>query len=88
MQKPRLLPHLLGDVSEKRDYIMLGHRFNFIDPRNRGSVVPLRRPRPDGFCRLGRNGAKRRHGVRRMRLDLEPDLKTRGWLPKRNHFRA
>ena len=75
-----------GEVGEEGDDVVLGLALDLVDPRHvEGGVLALG---PDGFGGFLRDHAEFRQRVRRMRLDLEPDLEARLRLPDRGHFRA
>src|SRR5258708_5189346 len=73
-------------MGEEGDHVVLGLALDLVDPRDvEGGVVRLGPDRPGGIFR---DHAKLGEGVRRVRLDLEPDLEARLRLPDRGHFRA
>src|SRR6185312_17268793 len=68
------------------DDVVLGLTLDLVDPRDvEGDVARLGPDRLGGF--LG-DDAEFRLRVRRMRLDLEPDLEAGLRLPDGGHFRA
>jgi hypothetical protein len=76
----------LRQMRQEGDDVMLGFALDLVDARDvEGGVPGLGPDRPRG---LFRDHAEVGLGVRRMRLDLEPDLEARLGLPDRGHFRA
>lgn len=77
-------PHVLGEVGEERDDVVLCHRLDLVDPRRVedgfGAFIP------DGARSLLRDGAGIRHGRGGMCLDLEPDPEARLGRPDRRHL--
>src|ERR1700676_5705429 len=68
------------------DDVVLGFPLDLVDPGDvEDRVAGLG---PKALRRFLRNYAEFRLRVRRMRLDLEPDLETRLHLPDGSHFRA
>src|SRR5829696_5563319 len=75
-----------GQMGQEGDDVMLGLALDLVDPGDvEGGVLGLGPDRPGGF--LG-DDAKFRLRVRRMRLDLEPDLEAGLRLPDGSHFRT
>src|SRR2546421_9993891 len=73
-------------MGEEGDDVVLGFALDLVDPRDvEGDVAGLG---PDGLGGLLGDYAEFGQRVRRMRLDLEPDLETRLRLPDGGHFRA
>jgi hypothetical protein len=75
-----------GEVGEEGDDVVLGFALDLVDPRHVEDGVP--RLGPDGLGGILRDHAEFRLRIRRMRLDLEPDLEARLGLPDGGHFRA
>src|ERR1019366_3695664 len=86
VHEARLEADNFRQMGEEGDHVVVGLAFDLVDPRD----VELRVPGlgPDGLCGLFWDHAKFRQRIRRMRLDLEPDLEARLRLPDRGHFRA
>ncbi len=75
-----------GEVGQEGDDVVLGLALDLVDPRHvEGGVLRLGPDRLGGFLR---DHAEFRQRIRRMRLDLEPDLEAGLRLPDRGHFRA
>ena len=75
-----------GQMGQEGDDVMLGLALDLVDPGDvEGGVLGLGPDRLRGF--LG-DDAEFRLRVRRMRLDLEPDLEAGLRLPDGGHFRA
>src|SRR5438309_11470978 len=73
-------------MGEEGDDVVLGFALDLVDPRDvEGDVAGLG---PDGLGGLLGDYAEFGQRVRRMRLDLEPDLEARLRLPDGGHFRA
>src|SRR5205814_2186913 len=86
MHESRFRSHDFRQMSEKGDHVVLGFALDLIDPGHvEGDVAGLG---PDRFRGFFRNHPEFRQRVRRMRLDLEPDLETRLRLPDGGHFWA
>ena len=73
-------------MGQEGDDVVLGLALDLVDPRDvEGGVPGLGPDRLGGFLR---DHAEFRQRVRRMRLDLEPDLEAGLGLPDGGHFRA
>src|SRR5260370_31597965 len=73
-------------MGEEGDDVVPGFALDLVDSRDvEGRVFGLG---PDGLCGVLRNHAEFRLRIRRVRLDLEPDLEARLRLPDGGHFRA
>jgi len=73
-------------MSEEGDDVVLGFAFDLVDPRHvENNIAGLV---PDRLCGLFRDHSKFCQRIRRMRLDLEPDLEAALGLPNGGHFRA
>src|SRR6185369_1355015 len=86
MDEARLGADDFGQMGGEGDDVVLGLTLDLVDPRDvEGDIACLGPDRPGGF--LG-DDAEFRLRVRRMRLDLEPDLEAGLRLPDGGHFRA
>ncbi len=86
MHEARLGTDDFRQMGEEGDDVVLGFALDLVDPRHvEGDVAGLG---PDRLGGLFRDHAKFCQRVRRMRLDLEPDLEAGLRLPDRGHFRA
>ena len=84
VHEARLRPDDLGQVGEKRDYVVLDLALDRIDARDvehRGLAFG-----PDGLRGFLGDHAERRHRVGGMCLDLEPDPVARLRIPDRGHL--
>jgi len=86
MHEARLRPDNLGQVGQEGDDVVLGLALDLVDPRHVENGVPGLAP--DHLRRLLRDHTEFRQRIRRMRLDLEPDLEAGLGLPDGGHFRA
>ena len=83
MHEPRLRSHVLGDVGQEGDDVVLGLALDRVDP------LDLERAAfPDRGCGLWGYDAQFGERVGGMRLDLEPDAEARLGRPDRDHFGA
>ena len=87
MHEAGFVAHLFGDPGEEGDDVMLGDRLDRVD---RGDVDhgvggP---PVPQRLGSRGRHDAQFAQFLRRMRLDLEPDLEPGFRLPEGGHCGA
>src|SRR5262245_25977333 len=83
MHEARLRSYDLSQVREKGDDVVLDLALDRIDARDiegRGLALV-----PDLLGRRLRNDVELGHGVRGMRLDLEPDAEARLRFPDRGH---
>src|SRR5216683_5855001 len=86
MHEARLGADDFRQMGEEGDDVVLGFALDLVDPRDvEGRVFGLG---PDRLCGVLRNHAEFRLRIRRVRLDLEPDLEARLRLPDGGHFRA
>ena len=86
MDETGLVAHMLGQIGEKRDDVMLGFALDLVDAVDvEGHGTTLF---PDGLCGLLGDDAEVGEGVAGMGLDLEPDAKLCFGRPDRDHFRA
>src|ERR1700742_2102266 len=86
MHETRVGTDDFGKVRREREDVVLGLAFDLVDPRDvEGDVFGLG---PDGPGGLLGDDAELGLGVRRMRLDLEPDLESGLGLPDGSHFRT
>ena len=86
MHEARLGADDFGEVGQEGDDVMLGLALDLVDARDvEGGVLALG---PDGLGGVLRDHAEFGQSVRRVCLDLEPDLEARLRLPDRGHFRA
>ena len=86
MHEARLGADDFGQMGEEGDDVVLGLALDLVDPRDvEGGVLGLG---PDRLGGLLRDHAEFGLRVRRMRLDLEPDLEAGLRLPDGGHFRA
>src|SRR3954451_21328062 len=86
MHKSRFRSHDFRQMGEKGEHVVLGFALDLIDSGHvERDVAGLG---PDRFCGFLWNYPEFRQRVRRVRLDLEPDLETRLRLPDGGHFRA
>src|SRR5438132_9552723 len=86
MHEARLRADDLAKVGEESDDVVLHLTLDLVDARDiEGGGLALG---PDGLRRLFRDDPELGHGVRRMRLDLEPDPEARLRLPDCGHFRS
>ena len=85
MHKPRLIiADNLRKMGQKRDDIMLGHSFNFVNARHiELDVLGL----PDRIGIFLRDHPQLGLRIARVRLDLIPDAKLTGCRPNGHHFR-
>ena len=76
----------LGQMGQEGDDVVLGLALDLVDPRDvEGGIPGLG---PDRLGGLLGDHAEFGLRIRRMRLDLEPDLEARLRLPDGGHFRA
>src|ERR1700682_5311637 len=74
----------LRQMGQEGDDVVLGFALDLVDPGDvEGRILSLG---PDGPGGLFRDHAEFRLRVRRMRLDLEPDLEARLRLPEGGHL--
>ena len=86
MHKAGLRADNFRQMGQEGDDVVLGLALDLVDARDiEGGVLGLGPDRPGG---LFRDHSQFRQGVRRMRLDLEPDPEARLRLPDGSHFRA
>ncbi len=86
MHEARLGADDLRQMRQEGDDVVLGFALDFVDAGDIEARVPGLGP--DRLGGLFRDHAKFGQRVRRMRLDLEPDLEARLRLPDGGHFRA
>ena len=86
MHEARLVAaHMLGQMGQEGDDVMLGHGLDLVDAGHvEFHVLRL----PDGLGVLARDDAQIGHGVAGMRLDLEPDAEFGLGRPDGDHFGA
>jgi hypothetical protein len=83
VHEARLGPDDLGQMGQEGDDVVLGLAFDLVDPRHvEGGLAALV---PDLLRRRLWHDAELGHGVGGVRLDLEPDAKTRFRRPDRCH---
>ena len=70
MHEPRFGPHMLGEMGQERDHVVLGDGLDLVDPRHVELHIA---GGPDLLGGRLRDHAQRRLGVAGMGLDLEPD---------------
>ena len=76
----------LGEVGEKGNDVMLGHRLDLVDARHiEHRITALF---PDHGCGLLRHDTQFGKRISGMRFDLKPDSKARLGLPDGGHLRA
>ena len=86
VHEARIRADEFGEVGEEGDDVVLDLALDLVDPRDvELGVLALG---PDGFGGLLRDHAEFGLGIRRMRLDLEPDFEAGQRLPDGGHFRA
>ncbi len=84
MHEARFRADDLGQMGQEGDDVVLGLALDLVDAGDvEGRVLGLG---PDRLGGVLRDDAEFRQRVRRMRLDLEPDLEARLRLPDRGHF--
>ena len=86
MHEARLGADDFGEMGEEGDDVVMGLALDLVDARDvEGRILALGPDRLRGFFR---DHAEFRQRIRRMRLDLEPDLEAGLRLPNGSHFRA
>ena len=87
MHEARFVAYLFCDPCQKRDNVMLGHRFDSVNCRNIDRWVGIP-PCPQRLRRRSRHNAAFGECIRCMRLNFKPDAETVFRLPNLDHIGA